>query len=96
VNPHKLAHTLAQIWAEAIKIEAGAIQEYTKMLMEEDTKRWADVNLSNEYMTEATAASVWQYIVEQGVYLCQFFYDKKTEAQVRKPHIRRTQMLIAN
>jgi hypothetical protein len=97
VNAHRLANTLACIWAEAIKIgEEGAVKEYTKMLMEEDTNHWADVNLSNEYMTEETAASVWQYTVEQNVSRCQFFYGKKAEAPVSKPRIRMTQMLKAN
>jgi hypothetical protein len=94
VNAHRLANTLARIWAEAIKVgEEGAIKEYTKMLMEEDTNHWADVNLSNEYMTEDTAASVWTNIVEQDASRCQFFYSKKTEAQVSKPRIRMTQMI---
>ncbi len=97
VNARRLAKTLAQIWAEAIKVkEEGAIKECTKMLIEEDTNHWVDVNLSNEYMTEETAAYVLHNIVEQDVSRCQFFYGRKTEAQVSGPSIRMAQMLKSN
>jgi len=78
------ASTLALIWEESIKKgDHGALAEYTKMLREEDTKRWADVNLSSEYMTKDTATAVWKTIIEGELPSTMFFYNKKTEAQVR-------------
>jgi hypothetical protein len=78
------ASTLALIWEEPIKKGyRGALAEYTKMLREEDTKRWADVNLSSEYMTKDTATAVWKTIMEAELSSTMFFYNKKTEAQVR-------------
>jgi hypothetical protein len=78
------ASTSALIWEESIKKGyRGALAEYTKMLREEDTKRWADVNLSSEYMTKDTATAVWKTIMEAELSSTMFFYNKKTEAQVR-------------
>jgi hypothetical protein len=83
-DPWKQASTLALIWGECIrKGDHEALAEYTKMLREEDTNQWADVNLSSEYMTEDTAAAVWKTIMEGELSSTMFFYNKKTEAQVR-------------
>jgi hypothetical protein len=83
-DPWKQASTLALIWGECIKKgDHEALAEYTKMLREEDTNQWADVNLSSEYMTEDTAAAVWKTITEGELSSTMFFYNKKTEAQVR-------------
>jgi hypothetical protein len=83
-DPWKQASTLALIWGECIKKgDHEALAEYTKMLREEDTNQWADVNLSSEYMTEDTAAAVWKTIMEGELSSTMFFYNKKTEAQVR-------------
>jgi hypothetical protein len=77
------AKTLAKIWAEAIeKKEAGAVKEYTRMMREEDAKQKGDVSLARENMTRGTAEAIWKEILEGDLSLLQFFYDKKTEAEV--------------
>lgn len=85
LDPRKEAATFAKIWTEAIaKGDEDVLKKYTKMLREEDTKKWSDVNLSNEYMTNETAAAVWKHMMEGTTSATVFFYSKKTEAQVRK------------
>ncbi|KAN0098386.1 hypothetical protein V8E51_014049 [Hyaloscypha variabilis] len=81
-DSRKEAATFAKIWAEAIeKGEEGVVNEYTRMLREEETKKWADVNLSSEYMTNNTALAVWKHMIEGKTSSTTFFYSKKTEAQ---------------
>ena len=84
-DSRKEAATLAKIWAEAItKGDEDVVKEYTKRLREEETKKWADVNLSDEYMTNDTAVAVWKHMMDGATSSSIFFYSKKTEAQVRK------------
>jgi hypothetical protein len=74
---------LANIWAEAIRNkEAGAVQEYTKMLRGADEKPLADINLAQDGILPSTAKDIWDHLKREDPEGKTFFYDHKTAAKV--------------
>jgi hypothetical protein len=77
------ARVLADIWAVAIrKKEAGAVQEYTKMLRGADEKPLADVNLAQDKILPCTAKAIWDHLKSENSEGKAFFYDHKTAEKV--------------
>jgi len=77
------AKVLADIWAVAIRNkEAGAVQEYTKMLRGADEKPLADVNLAQDKILPCTAKAIWDHLKSEDPEGKIFFYDQKTAEKV--------------
>jgi hypothetical protein len=58
-NEREEARILAKIWGEAIQLdEAATLTEFVELL--QANRRWADVNLAEEYISIETAKKIWQ------------------------------------
>ncbi|KAF8853690.1 hypothetical protein BDZ45DRAFT_806466 [Acephala macrosclerotiorum] len=76
------ASAFAKIWAAAIdREEKGVLQQYVKMLLEDDEKNWGDVNLAHEKLTPSITKKVWDYLGTQDPQRSSFFYHTKTHEQ---------------
>jgi len=60
-DPREQAETLAQIWAEAIKIdESNTLVEYAGML--QSAEQYSDVDLASDFITKDLAKKIWREI----------------------------------
>lgn len=83
-NTKEEAKTLAKIWAEAVKLdEASSLPHLVEMLQAD--KKWADVNLAQDYMSEETAKAIWKRLRDENIEGKRFYYYAQDGDKVRFP-----------
>lgn len=85
IDEEEEASLIAHVWAEAIS--AGyqdSVKEYTKILLEDDTRQWADVNLAEKNITKTTAIAIWKHLKELDPKSEVFYHYQKTADQVNQ------------
>lgn len=82
-NGGEEASMLAKIWEEAIlNVNQEAVTAYTKMLLEDDEKQWADVHMIKSRLTKSTATKIWEHLLSIHLGKNVFYYHQKSASEV--------------
>ncbi|KAJ5046834.1 uncharacterized protein L3040_004059 [Drepanopeziza brunnea f. sp. 'multigermtubi'] len=77
-NSSEEATSFARMWGHVIREgNQEALKEYTKMLLEDDEKHWADVNFAKDFITKPVAAQIWTHLLTLYPQRDIFFYRKQ-------------------
>ena len=83
INGSEEAAILARIWGSAIlQGNEEALEEYTKMLRENDQKQWADVNLAENNISRDVAMKIFAHLLASYQKQDVFFYSTRDAAKV--------------
>ncbi|KAK2627369.1 hypothetical protein QTJ16_003335 [Diplocarpon rosae] len=80
------ATILAKIWGHAILTgQEKYVTKYTKMLLEDDAKQWADVNLAQDNISKSVAEKIWKHLLTCNPLGEVFYYNspKQEDEDVR-------------
>lgn len=81
-NSKEEAKVLAKIWVDSIEKQKAEITGDYIHLLQAGT-RWSDVNLAKDYISKATAAAIWQHLLNNDPDKLCFYHDDKNGDRVQ-------------